>query len=153
MARLARGCDVLLLSADEPPDVRVWANRGCIAAGRPWVDSGYHGPAAHAGVYQPGTGACWECLHDTSHERFLELGAREPDLERGPAVGHAVGAVSAGISGYVAAHLVISLLTGVPRVAPGTIRTINLAALDAPAAFTAPPRPGCPACGASQASC
>ena len=46
---LASGCDVLLLSADQPPDVRVWANRACVAAGRPWVNAGYHGPLVTVG--------------------------------------------------------------------------------------------------------
>ena len=32
---LARDCDVLLLSGDQPPQVRVWTNRACLAAGRP----------------------------------------------------------------------------------------------------------------------
>jgi molybdopterin/thiamine biosynthesis adenylyltransferase len=151
--RLAGGCDVLLLAADQPSDVRVWVNRACIAAGRPWVDSGYHGPVVQVGVYQPGSGACWECLHDTSLERRLALGAHLPDIEhRSAAVAHAVGSVPAGISGYLAAHQVISLLTGVPPVVPGTIHAINLAALEAPAVFTAPPRPACPACSARQAA-
>lgn len=144
---LAGGCDVLLLAADQPPEARVWANRACIAAGRPWVDAGYHGPLVHAGQYVPGTGACWECLQDASRQRHAALGANFADApERGMAVATAVGAVPAGISGYLAAHLVIALLTGVPPAMPGTIQAINLAALDAPFILADPPRPGCPGC-------
>jgi molybdopterin-synthase adenylyltransferase len=144
---LAGGCDVLLLSADQPPEVRVWANRACIAANRPWVDAGYHGPLVQVGQYVPGTGACWECLHDASQERHAALGAYFGDApERGAAVGAAVGAVPTGISGYLAAHQVISLLTGVPPAMPGTIQAINLAALDAPFILADPPRRGCPGC-------
>jgi molybdopterin/thiamine biosynthesis adenylyltransferase len=144
---LASGCDVLLLSADQPPEVRVWANRACIAAGRPWVDAGYHGPLVQVGQYVPGTGACWECLHDASRERHAALGAYFGDApERGAAVGAAVGAVPAGISGYLAAHQVIALVTGVPPAMPGTIQAINLAALDAPFILADPPRRGCPGC-------
>jgi molybdopterin/thiamine biosynthesis adenylyltransferase len=146
---LARECDVLLLTADRPPRVRVWTNRACLAAGTRWVDSGYHGPLVQVGVYQPGTGGCWECLHDSSRNYLLALGARPGDaLDRGPAVGNAVGAASAGISGYLAAHQVIATITGVPPVQPGTIQAVNLAALDAPFTFAEPPRAGCPGCGA-----
>lgn len=145
---LAGGCDVLLLSADRPVQVRDWVNRACLAAGRPWVDSGYHGPLVQVGVYRPGTGACRECLHDAADDIRRDLGTWAEDRRRrSAAVGHAVGSVSAGISGYLAAHQVISLLTGVPPAVPGTIQSVNLVALDAPASFTVLPRPGCPACG------
>jgi molybdopterin-synthase adenylyltransferase len=146
---LAGGCDVLLLTADQPPDVRVWTNRACIAAGRPWVDAGYHGPLVQVGVYRPGTGGCWECLHDASREQQLALGGNPDDAPgRAAAVGGAVGAVSAGISGYLAAHEIIALVTGVPPAEPGKIQAVNLAALDVPFTFAEPPRPGCPACAA-----
>jgi molybdopterin/thiamine biosynthesis adenylyltransferase len=144
---LAGGCDVLLLSADQPPDVRLWANRACIAADRPWVDAGYHGPLVSVGQYVPGTGACWECLHDIQQERHASLGAYFGDAAGRPgAVATAVGAVPAGISGYLAAHQVIALLTGVPPAQPGTIHAVNLAALDAPFVLNDPARRGCPGC-------
>jgi molybdopterin-synthase adenylyltransferase len=146
---LAGGCDVLLLTADQPPEVRVWINRACIAAGRPWVDAGYHGPLVQVGVYRPGTGGCWECLHDAAREQQLALGANPDDAPgRAAAVDGAVGAVSAGISGYLAAHEIIALVTGVPPAEPGKIQAVNLAALDVPFTFAEPPRPGCPACAA-----
>jgi molybdopterin-synthase adenylyltransferase len=144
---LARDCDVLLLTADEPPDVRAWANRACIAAARPWVDAGYHGPLVQVGVYRPGTGGCWECLHDASRDERLALGVNPGDApHRGTAVGNAVGAVPAGVSGYLAAHQVIALLIGVPPAEPGKIQAVNLAALDSPFTVETPSRPGCPAC-------
>lgn len=145
---LARDCDVLLLAADQPPQVRAWTNRACLDVGRPWVDAGYHGPLVQVGVYVPGTGACWECLHDASREQQLAEGANPDDApERGAAVASAVGAVPAGISGYLAAHQVIALITGVPPVTPGVIQAVNLAALDAPFTFKDRPARGCPACG------
>jgi molybdopterin/thiamine biosynthesis adenylyltransferase len=144
---LAASCDVLLLSADQPPAVRKWTNRACIAAGRPWVDAGYHGPTVQVGVYQPGIGGCWECLDDANMEQELARGAIGSDAQHAPmAVAAAVASVPAGISGYLAAHQVISLITGVPPARPGVISAINLVALDAPFTFTAPPRPDCPAC-------
>jgi molybdopterin/thiamine biosynthesis adenylyltransferase len=144
---LARDCDVLLLSADKPPDVRVWTNRACLAAGRPWVDAGYHGPLVQVGVYVPGEGACWECLHDSSRERQVADGANPYDApERGTAVASAVGAVPAGISGYLAAHQVIALVTGVPPVEPGVVQGVNLAALDTPFSYRDRPGHPCEAC-------
>jgi molybdopterin-synthase adenylyltransferase len=144
---LAGDCDVLLLAADQPPEVRVWTNRACLAAGRPWVDAGYHGPLVQVGQYVPGTGACWECLRESIRNRDAALGADLADAaERGTAVGAAVGAVPAGMSGYLAAHQVIALLTGVPPARPGTIQAVNLAALDAPYILADPPVPGCPGC-------
>jgi molybdopterin/thiamine biosynthesis adenylyltransferase len=145
---LARECDVLVLSADQPPDVRIWVNRACLAERRPWVDAGYHGPQVQVGVYVPGSGGCWECLRTGSNEGLLALGAVPgDDWQRTAAVATAVGAVPAGISGYLAAHQVIAFLTGVPPVTSGQVQAINLAALDAPFTFEEPPRPSCPACG------
>jgi molybdopterin/thiamine biosynthesis adenylyltransferase len=147
---LARGCDVLLLAADRPAEIRAWANLGCIAAGTPWVEASYHGPLSQVGVYVPGQGACWECLHAIARDRHDALGANGADTaKREAAIGNAVGAVSAGISGYLAAHQVIALITGIPAPEPGTIHAVNLAALDAPFRFAEPAVAGCPACGAA----
>jgi hypothetical protein len=78
-------------------------------------------------------------------------GANPQDApHRREAVSAAVGAVPAGMSGYLAAHLVIALVTGIPAVVPGRIETVNLAALDAPLALAPAPHPECPACGAAR---
>jgi len=147
---LARDCDVLLLAADQPPEVRVWTNRACIATHRPWVDAGYHGPLVQVGVYVPGTGACWECLRAAMHDQHNALGANPTDApDRGAAVAHAVAATPAGMSGYLGAHQVIAVITGVPAATPGQIQGVNLAALDAPFTQTDPKRPDCPACSAT----
>jgi molybdopterin-synthase adenylyltransferase len=144
---LAGDCDVLLLAADEPPRLRAWVNRACLAARRPWVDSGYHGPLVQVGAFVPGEGPCWECTRMDLRDSHTADGARVDDAShRGDAVFQAVGAVPAGISGYLAAHLVIGLLTGIPPVSPGSIETVNLAALDAPLVLAATRHPDCPAC-------
>jgi len=145
---LARDCDVLLLAADQPPEVRRWTNRACLAAKRPWVDSGYHGPLVQAGAFVPGRGRCWECTRLTLRDEHVAQGTHRGDApDRLGAVWQAVGATSAGISGYLGAHLVIALLTGIPPIVPGRIESINLAALDAPLILDAPPHPDCDACG------
>jgi len=150
VAVLLEGCDVFMLGADRPPELRVWVNRASIAAGRPWIDAGYHGPRTQVGVYVPGTGACWECTRVYNRERHEAMGA-DPDGPEGHigAVWTAVGAVSAGISGYLAAHQVIALITGIPPVTPGRIDAVNLSALDVPMVVDDPPHPDCPACGVS----
>ena len=150
---LADDCDVLLLGADRPPEVRVWTNRACLKAGRPWVDAGYHGPLVQSAAFIPGTGPCWECTRLYLDDRQAQDGARAGDSpQRRGAVFNAVGAVPAGMSGYLAAHLVIALLTEIPPVVPGRIETVNLGALDAPLAIYDPPHPRCTACEAAAAA-
>ncbi len=148
---LARDCDVLLLGADRPPELRIWCNRACLAAKRPWVDAGYHGPLIQSSAFVPGQGPCWECTRLSLRDSHAKDGAHLSDSpRRRDAVFSAVGAVPAGMSGYLAAHLVISLLTGIPAVVPGRIHTVNLAALDAPLVIDDPPHPECEACGAER---
>jgi molybdopterin/thiamine biosynthesis adenylyltransferase len=148
---LAAECDVLLLSADRPPELRTWTNRACLAAKRPWVAAGYHGPLVQCAAFIPGEGPCWECTRLHLRNRHDEEGAYSADApHRSAAVFSAVGAVPAGISGYLAAHLVIALLTGVPPVSPGRLETVNLAALGAPLVLDDPPHPDCEACGAAR---
>jgi molybdopterin/thiamine biosynthesis adenylyltransferase len=145
---LARDCDVLLLGADRPPELRTWTNRACLAAKRPWVDAGYHGPLVQTAAFVPGDGPCWECTRLALRDGHAEEGAFPGDSpHRREAVFGAVGAVPAGLSGYLAAHLVISLVTGVPPVVPGRIQTLNLAAPGAPLVLDHPPHPQCEACG------
>jgi molybdopterin/thiamine biosynthesis adenylyltransferase len=150
---LAGDCDVLLLAADRPPEVRTWTNRACLRAKRPWVDSGYHGPLVQCAAFIPGTGPCYECTRLYLRDSGAETGAYGGDSpHRREAVSSSVGAVPAGMSGYLAAHLVIALITGVPSVVPGRIETVNLSALSAPLAIYDPPHPRCEACGASIAA-
>jgi molybdopterin-synthase adenylyltransferase len=144
---LARDCDVLLLAGDRPPELRVWTNRACIAANRSWVDAGYHGPLVQVGAFVPGRGPCWECTRLALRDGHAADGAHPEDSpHRAEAVFGAVGAVPAGLSGYLAAHMVISLLVGIPPVIPGRIDTVNLAALDAPLVQNDPRHPQCEAC-------
>jgi molybdopterin-synthase adenylyltransferase len=146
---LARGCDVLLLAADRPPETRVWANRACLDAKTPWVDAGYHGPLVTVGTYVPGDNGCWECVRFAHDEKLTrELGPNFEDAEpRKPAVANAVNATSAGMSGILAGQAVISLLTGVPPVTAGQVQTINLVNLNAPFVVSSPRRRDCPGCG------
>ncbi|MFF1872153.1 ThiF family adenylyltransferase [Kitasatospora herbaricolor] len=139
---------LLALCADRPAGIRRWANQACLATGVPWVDGGYHGPLATAGLYRPGDGACWECLHTAEREgRDLGLapGADTPALPATP--WNPVNAVTAGLSGALMAHAALSLLTGVPRPVPGRRFGINLMLPGEPVLEDSPRRPDCPACG------
>ncbi|MEV0390199.1 ThiF family adenylyltransferase [Nonomuraea sp. NPDC050643] len=152
IAELLRpGYDLLALCADQPRLIRRWANRACLAAGVSWVSGGYHGPLASAGVYAPGQGACWECLHDQEGERAqaslpagIPLDALEPQLPW-----HPVNAVSAGLTGNLLTHAALALLTGAPSIEPGFRFGMNLALPGEPVLERLPRRPGCPACGGS----
>jgi molybdopterin/thiamine biosynthesis adenylyltransferase len=147
LVELTQDCDLLLLAADRPMDLRTWANRACLATETPWITAGYHGPLVTVGAYVPGEGACYECLQTTQDEEGRAVGFRQGDAaQRGAAVAHAVTAPPAGLSGHLAAHAVVALLTGAPTLTPGTIHGVNLVALDAPFRRADPRRLDCPAC-------
>jgi molybdopterin/thiamine biosynthesis adenylyltransferase len=144
---LVADCDVLLLSADQPGEIRAWANRCCLSTGTPWVDSGYHGPRASVGVYVPGRGACYECGWMAYLEHENELGnSREYTTARKSR--NAVCAPSAGLSGFLASYAVIALITGVSPVAPGVVYGVNLVAPDDEYVINNVRNGNCPACGA-----
>jgi molybdopterin-synthase adenylyltransferase len=148
---LIADCDVLLLTADRPPELRIWTNRACLIAQRPWVYGGYHGPLVQTGVFVPGEGPCWECNARSLDDRNAEIGGQVEDSpQRRAAMFRAVSATSAGLSGYLAAHNVISLLTGIPPAVPGQVSMVNLAAIDASQVFCQPPHPACDACRATR---
>ncbi|MFE0512985.1 HesA/MoeB/ThiF family protein [Streptomyces sp. NPDC058964] len=141
--------DLLVLAADHPVRIRRWANRVCLAAGLPWTDAGYRGPVATAGVYRPGSGACWECLRegeDARRDLRLPPGQDEevasPRMPWNPAT-----AVTAGLSGAHLAHAALALLTGIPDVEPGFRFGVNLMVPGDPILERFPRRPECPACG------
>ncbi|MEU4227405.1 ThiF family adenylyltransferase [Nonomuraea sp. NPDC026600] len=140
LARLITGFDVLALCADEPrePDgIRRWANRACAAAGIPWVGGGYEGPQLSVGVFAPGF-PCYECLRAEGerHGRMTDFGWP------------GVLSTSGGLSGLLTAHAVISLLTGIPDVAPGYAYGINLVAPDDQIFVRFPARDECDVCSA-----
>lgn len=143
---LSRDCDVFVLCADQPGEIRAWVNEACLHTGARWVDAGYHGPAVRAAVYTPGRGPCYECGWRHEHDKHSDVVAERPySVRRGSSA--AVTAVSAGMSGLLAAHLTIALITGVPAVEPGRPIGINLAVQEA---HDIPPygkHPLCPACG------
>jgi molybdopterin/thiamine biosynthesis adenylyltransferase len=143
---LVADCDVLLLCADQPGEIRAWANRACLDAGRPWVDAGYHGPVASAAAYIPGEGACYECTWLTEHERHVARGVeRDYSVVRGGS--NAVAAPTAGISGHLAAHLVTALLTRTIKVQSGRLQGINIVSPEQHYVLDTQQRADCPACG------
>ncbi|MFJ9777195.1 HesA/MoeB/ThiF family protein [Kitasatospora sp. NPDC101157] len=146
--------DLLLMCADNPPEIRRWANEVCLRTGTAWVDGGYRGPVATAGVHVPGTGGCWECIR-TAEIRRRELGlspGEDPAVASPRRPWNPVTAVTAGLSGLLVAHAALSLLTGAPPMEPGTMFGINLAALHDPVLLHSGRLPDCPACGTSAKS-
>lgn len=141
--------DLLLLCADQPPEIRRWANAVCLTAGTPWIDGGYKGPLASFGVYVPGAGPCWQCLRTGEVER-RDLGlapGQEEDAASPRMPWNPVTAVTAGLSGLLIAHAALALLTGAPPMPAGFRYGVNLAALEDPDVQRFPRRPDCPACG------
>ncbi|MGE5156218.1 MAG: HesA/MoeB/ThiF family protein [Betaproteobacteria bacterium] len=146
LRRLADDHDLLVLCADRPGEIRAWANRACLDSATPWVDAGYHGPQITATAYVPGQGACYECnwLSEVEFHRQTHPD-RQYSVHRASV--DAATAVSAGLSGYLAAHVAIALITGVGAVEPGTIQGVNLAAVDHHVLLRNGRHPDCPACG------
>jgi molybdopterin/thiamine biosynthesis adenylyltransferase len=146
---LATGFDVVVLAADNPAEIRSWINRAYHETGTPWVLGGYHGPLATVGLYRPGTGPCYDCARTTEQDRLAGL---PPRTGWSPAVGipppHAASAITAGITGHLAAHAVISLLTGVPALPVNRQYMINLVTLqESVAVGPDATHPRCPTCG------
>ena len=145
------GYDLLLLCADDPPAIRDWANRACLATGTPWVTGGYSGPLASAGVFVPGSGGCWSCLRLGEADR-RDLGLAPGQDERVASARlpwHPANAVTAGLAGLLIAHAALALLTGIPRLEPGFRYGLNTALPGEPILDRFPRRPDCPACGPS----
>ncbi|WP_037065816.1 HesA/MoeB/ThiF family protein [Pseudonocardia acaciae] len=149
---LAASSDVLLLAADEPQHIRSWANQACWATGTAWVHGGYHGPLVNIGVYRPSVGGpCYDCAYAAEREHIAAQPKRTFwTADTSPP--HAASAVSAGIAGHLAAHAVMSLITGVPALRVNRQFGVSLVTLqDCYALGPDAPHPGCPTCGPHRA--
>ncbi|GAB3441850.1 ThiF family adenylyltransferase [Actinophytocola sediminis] len=144
---LVAGSDVLLLAADQPRQVRDWVNRVCLATGTSWVCAGYHGPQVGVGLYRPG-GPCYECARTAVRNRRLGRPPRPLWAGAGSTRVQAANAVSANVTGLLAAHAVMSLITGVPALRTNCQFGFNLVTLQDSVAVGPPAAvPDCPACG------
>ncbi|QQQ80158.1 ThiF family adenylyltransferase [Saccharothrix sp. 6-C] len=83
LRRLSTGCDVLLLAADIPQEIRSWTNRACLDTGTAWVHGGYHGPRVNVGLFRPGSGPCYDCARTATAEHL----AAEPPITPWPPLG------------------------------------------------------------------
>jgi molybdopterin/thiamine biosynthesis adenylyltransferase len=153
LLELAGACDVLVICADRPAEIAVWANRVCVASGTPWVWAGYHGPQFTFSVFVPGQGPCYECVRAGNEADHRADGANFQDAEwlLGDPRANAVTAPLAGLGGSLAAHGAIALLTGIPPIAPGRVHMLNLVELDHRAAVDYEPMPDCSGCGSRAA--
>lgn len=128
---LAAQCDVLVLAADRPEEIRSWANAACMAIGTPWVHGGYQGPQVITGIYVPGRGMCYECIQLAEADRRRGWPQRDDLTSRiAPSVANAANAASAVFSGTVLAHEALTLITGVPQMPVGRMYAQSLIRLD-----------------------
>lgn len=149
MRRLATGCDVLLLAADTPTDIRSWTATVCQATGTAWVHGGYEGPRVTVGLYRPGTGPCHDCGQTARHD---ELAAGPPLTSWSPGADragmHASNVITAGTTGFLAAHVAMSLITDAPAVTANSEYGWNLVRLEESQRLGLDsPLPDCPTCG------
>ncbi|MGK4584358.1 HesA/MoeB/ThiF family protein [Kitasatospora sp. HPMI-4] len=151
LRRLAARCDVLALCADQPQEIKHWADTACREAGVPWVTGGYVGPVAVAQTFDQ-RGACFECLH----QRSAELSENAPAAVVAPGEQAPLGnddvaastAVSAGLGGLMVAHAVLAHITGAPDFDGRSFQFgLNLVAPDERLYLTTERRPDCPLCG------
>lgn len=148
LREVARGFDLLLLCADRPRQIRSWANEVCTELRMPWVYGGYHGPLATVGLFRPGPGPCFECTRSIEQEGMTD----KPALtEWPPAVGrpqpHAADATSVGLTGNLAAHAALGILTDLSSL-PSNLRFgYNLVTRETiPPLTLDSPHPRCPRC-------
>ncbi|WP_308258571.1 ThiF family adenylyltransferase [Saccharothrix obliqua] len=148
LRRLAAKCDVLLMAADTPSQIRSWTNRACRDTGTAWVHGGYHGPQVNVGVFRPGTGPCYDCARRANQEHIESLPITPWPGGIGSTAVNAANAVSSGIAGHLAAHAAMSLVTGVPALPVNREYGFNLVTLlDNVALGVEGPRADCPTCG------
>ncbi len=127
LADLIRGFDLLVMTADSPPDIRTWASLASNKTKVPWVHGGYSGPMTTAGCYIPGAGPCYDCVRITSNENQPEVTAEWAGDDRSA---HSANAVSAGLTGYLVAHAAIGALTGVPALPTNCTLALSLVRQD-----------------------
>ncbi|MGX7828963.1 HesA/MoeB/ThiF family protein [Actinokineospora sp. 24-640] len=153
LRRLAAGCDVLLMAADTPREIRSWTNRACLDTGTAWVHGGYHGPRTGIGLFVPGKGPCYDCARAAAaRERLASPPTTSWPDTSGTTGTHAVNAVSAGIAGHLAGHAVMSLITGIPRLRANREIGYNLITMRHSTFYeSSEPEPDCPTCGESVA--
>jgi molybdopterin/thiamine biosynthesis adenylyltransferase len=147
---LAIRFDVLLLATNQPQEIRSWANQACQETGTAWVHGGHHGPHVNIGLYQPGTGPCYDCGYTAKREFLAELPSQTPSTTAATHEPRAANAVSVGITGQLAAHAVASLITGSPALKTNSEYRFNLVTFeDSVAPGLASPRPDCPTCASN----
>jgi molybdopterin/thiamine biosynthesis adenylyltransferase len=148
---LAIACDVLLMAADQPSagEIRSWANQACHATGTAWVHSGYNGPRVSIGVFRPGSGPCYDCARAAERHR-RSVGSPRTVWAPGESMKreHAAISSSAAVAGDLAAHAVMSLITGTSDLAVNQEYGLSLATFrDYDTLRLEQPWPGCPTCG------
>lgn len=146
---LAPGFDVVLLAADRPREITSWVHQGCHATGTAWVHCGYHGPVVAVGSYHPSRRPCYGCVLADARDRRRRAGLRprapEPAPERRPPA--ASNAVTAGISGLLAAHAVMRLITGIPTQHANATVAFDLLTMTTLPLAPVTGRHDCPTCG------
>jgi molybdopterin/thiamine biosynthesis adenylyltransferase len=78
---LVRDLDLVICCVDNR-EARLWINRLCWKAGRPWIDGGIQEINGVAKVFVPGNGACYECAMTENDYRLIQLRYSCPLLRR-----------------------------------------------------------------------
>ena len=78
---LIRDLDLTICCVDNR-EARLWINRLCWKAGKPWIDGGIQEINGVAKVFVPGSGGCYECAMTENDYRLIQLRYSCPLLRR-----------------------------------------------------------------------
>jgi molybdopterin/thiamine biosynthesis adenylyltransferase len=150
---LLPGADLLVSAIDQPPEVDLWVNRACVAAGVPFIRGGL---SYLQGLYwsvQPGRSACRQCLE--AH-RSRATGPAVDDLSgeqllRSSQVNRAIGPVAQLLGGLVSMEALRYLTAVTAPVSAGCYRLVDVGGPCSTSADPWPRDPGCPVCATAPA--
>lgn len=152
VARLARGADFVVETADSPPhEIGRWINTGCAELGIPHISAGQFPPLVRIGpTYAPGRSACLECQERAIRREFPLFDELVEHRKRASMPDATLGAAS-GLVGSLLAMEVVHHLTGIRP--PATLGSALIFDLQTFEVRREPIErdPSCPVCRPSEA--
>lgn len=118
MKNYLRQADALAVSADEPNEIREWAAQASSELRKPWAGGGYQGPQVSTWLFDTRRPPCYFCVKRHQDETAALHDGQRADMGHWqPSTVNAVAYATAAISGSYLANAVLSLISGVPRIA------------------------------------
>jgi len=144
VASLMRDCDLFLMCADSPPEIRLWANDAALQTRTPWLLSCYAGPTAVVGLFVPFETPCLQC--DLRHSDAADVLRDQLWPGNQLAVPPAIAPVAA-LSGHLAALIAAYFLTDMDISCLGGLLHYNMIDFEHVYLNRHGFSPDCPSCG------